>query len=269
MKKILPRASIYTLLIIIFTTLGIIGYKNRPKDEINEKLLNTEYYRYNQLNGNYDTFKITKNKIKYTGDYLDLQNCSKYTYTDATGIVKLDCNKAFRIAASTDDFIVINANNENLYFYKEKEKSLNGEFQRKYQMSIESYRLNGERELSEIEINIEKLKELLLSDESSYIYVKGDNCKNECTFYNREFKNFSDKNNLYYIDSTKITKDDIISIRENNEEFPENLEVYNNTYPVVFIIQNKKLNNILKIEGAGFDYSRYNNYASILEVNNE
>lgn len=262
MKKIIIRTIIYIILIITFLILGIIGYINKPLDIPDKEILNITYYRYYPKTGNYDEIKLLEKELQYEGESFDLQNCKNYTYTEETGILKLDCRKAFRIVGYTEDALVININRENQYFYKEKEKSYNGEFQRKYKMTLETYKKEGEILLKEKEMDIENLIDLFKSKETSYVYLKGDNCKNECTLFNKEFLNFSDKN-LYYLNTTELNEKEKEELKE-LEDFP--LESLNKDYPQVLIIKDKKIE-VIKIEGKGFDYSMYNNYSNNLEEN--
>ena len=122
-------------------------------------------------------------------------------------------------------------------------------------MSIDTYKKEGEDLLTEKEISIEEFKNLLNSNDTSYIYIKGNNCKNECTLFNKEFLSFSSKDNIYYLNTTKLTENDIE-------------ELLNGNYPQIIIIENKEIE-ILRIEGKGFDYSMYHNYANNMEEENE
>lgn len=266
MKHLIGRIIIYVFLILTFLTLGIIGYINKPLDVPDPNILNIDYYKYNTNTGNYEELKLTENELYYKGEEFDLNNCKDYTYTEETGIIKLDCRKAFRIVGYTEDALVININKENQYFYKEKEKSFNGEFQRKFKMSIETYKKEGESLLSEIEITKEELIDLLNDNSTSYIYIKENNCKNECTLFNKEFLSFSSKDNIYYLNTTKLTENDIEELKELNKIF--NTDLLNENYPQVVIIENKEIE-ILKIEGKGYDYSMYHNYSNNLEEENE
>ena len=146
MKRIIKRIIIYILLIIILTSLGIIGLKNQPSDKIEESILNKEYFRYNTNKGTHDKIKISEKTIEYEGDKINLKNCKNYKYTEATGIIKFDCNKEIRLITynKENEAIIINTNEENLYFYLDKEKSLLSEFQRRYQMTLDSYIIEGE-----------------------------------------------------------------------------------------------------------------------------
>lgn len=269
MKKMITRVLVYIILIIIFSSLGIIGFLNKPSDVPSEEVLNTNYYKYDALRGNYDELKITNKAVEYKGEILDLTSCKTYTYTEETGILKLDCKKAFRIVGHTDEVVVINMNQENHYFYKSKEKSYNGEFQRLYQMTIDSYKQSGEKELEEKLIDIDDLTTHFKAKSLSFVYIKGRNCQNECTLFNKAFSNFSSKDNTYYLDSSKLTIEDIKSLKVLSDDFPENLIDYNQTYPQVFVIGNKKLHEIIKIEGKGFDYSKYFEFADNYEVQDE
>lgn len=265
MKKIFNRTMAYISLIIIFTTLGIIGYKNKPHNTPKKEILNTTYYKYNTEIGTYEELKINEKDIYYKGETLNLNSCKNYEYDKKTETLKLDCNKSFKIISSLDDMLVIEINNQNNYLYKDKEKSLSGEFQRKFGLSIDAYKISGETYLKEIEIDTKKLTNILKKQETSFIYIKGNNCNLECTLFNKELNKFSSTDNIYYLDIDKLKNEDLEEINNlNNSSLT--IEELNKDYPQVLIIQNQKIKELLKIEGNGFNYSKYHNYDETLEV---
>ena len=71
---------------------------------------------------------------------------------------------------------------------------------------------------------------------------------------------------INYLNITKLTENDIEELKEINKIF--NTDLLNGNYPQIIIIENKEIE-ILRIEGKGFDYSMYHNYANNMEEENE
>ncbi len=257
----MKRIITYVVLIITLIALGIIGYINKPLARPKEEILGITYYRYNDTTGNYDEFMIDKEKIKYTGSDYDLEGCEKYTYDPNTSIIKLDCNKAFRIGGETKQGIIIDMEEKRNFYYPKKENSYNYEFQKKYGTTEKMYKTTGENELRNIEIDVEKLIEKAIEEEISFIYIKDSTCETSCTIFNHDFKNFSREENIYYLNLDKITEEDIEKLNKEIESFPKTKKEITKDYPQVLVIKNNKIEEIIKISLKGFENEKYNNYA--------
>lgn len=270
MKKSIIRITIYVLLIITFISLGIIGYQNRPQDRPTEEILGVTYYRYNPNTNNYDEFMINEEEISYKGSDYDFEGCKNYTYTPGTGIVKLDCNKAFRIGGESASGLIIEQGDIRTLFYATKENTYNYEFQKYFKTTESMYKSSGENALRTLEIDIDELSDLIKSNETSYIYIKDNSCDKTCTIFNHSFQNFSKDENIYYLDLTKISNENIEEVNETYDTFPDNLNELKKNYPQVLVVGNRELKEIIKIEINGFNTSKYENFANNYgEVNNE
>ena len=67
----MKRVIVYIVLIIIFTSLGLYGFFNKPKELPPKAILGNTYYSFNKNNGDYDEIKIDENKVSYIGDLMD------------------------------------------------------------------------------------------------------------------------------------------------------------------------------------------------------
>lgn len=265
----MKRIIIYVVLIITFTALGIVGYINKPADLPNEKILNTKYYMYNTLTGEYEELEITSSEFNYKGTTLGIDNnCKKYDYTKNTGILKLECNKAFKLSLQ-NDILIININDNNYYFYIEQERSYKAEFERKFEKTISTYKLEGETKLKEKEISISDLKRIITQNKISYIYMKGKSCKDTCTLFNKEFLNFKNGENIYYLDTTKLKQEDINSLIKTYDNLPKDIKEYDKLNPQILIVGNKEIQDIVNIEIKGFDLTNTIENLNNYEVNNE
>ena len=119
----MKRLIIYIVLILFFASLGYIGLVNQPVDYLSFDVLDTSFYRYNMKTSTYEEIRLTKEKIDYKGDSFDLHNCSKYKYKETTGIIKMDCGRAFRVIVQNQKFLVLNVDNYNYYFFSDKDSS--------------------------------------------------------------------------------------------------------------------------------------------------
>lgn len=264
----MKRIIVYVTLIIIFMVLGIIGFMNQPTDLPSTEILNTKYYMFNGLTGEYEELELTENEINYKGSVLGLDNtCKNYEYNKQTKIIKLDCRKAFKISLQ-NEVLIININDINYNFYTDKERSYKGEFEKKFNSPISTYKLEGEHKLKEKEISIDNIKNIINQNNISFIYLKGSLCKDACTIFNKEFLNLKNKN-IYYLDVAKLTDDDINTLAKTYETLPNNLSDYNKAYPQVLIVGNKEIRENKEVILKGFDLTETIEYLNNYEVNNE
>lgn len=266
----MKRIIAYILLIITFITLGVLGFINRPLDRPKDEILGVTYYKYNPVTNDYDEFMINKDEISYTGSDFNLEGCKSYTYNKDTSIIKLDCNKAFRIGGETKNGLIIDMEEKRSFFYSKKESSYNYEFQRVFGTTENMYKSAGENSLRDIEINVEELIELASSKTPSFIYIKNKSCETSCTIFNQSFKNFSKEKNIYYLNLDNLTQENINKLHEEIDTFPSTLKELTKNYPQVLVIKDNELLETIKIDLNGFDASNYENYAEKYgEENNE
>lgn len=252
----MKRIIIYILLIISFTALGIIGLKNQPIDLPEKDILNKELYLYNAENGNYETLKITKEELTYTGTTLDLTNCKKYTYSTGTGILKLDCNKAIRIIGQVGNSYVFKINNNNVFFYHTKEESYNGEFQRTFNTTKENYVTEGITKITPLKLDYNKLLQILSQQAKSYIYVKNKNCTEICNIYNNIFSSENEQSNKYYLEIDGLSEENLNNLNSISKPFKD--LIGNETeYPLIIIIENGNIISNYEVQVNGLDFKDY------------
>lgn len=254
MKRIIG----YISLIIIFITLGIIGFLNTTPDLLNENIINTNLYRFDVANGAYDELRLTENKISYIGTELDLDNCKTYKYNEKTNIITLDCDKSLKVISQTNDILTLDINNTNYTFFKEKEESYENAFDKTFNTTLDDYKIEGETLLEPYQINYEILLEKFDNTDNSYIYLISNSCENNCILFNKEFLNITDNPNKFVLNIDNINDEQY----NNLVTLYEGLKTNKNEYkiPTILTIGNKKVNNILEIEIEGFNISKYNKY---------
>ena len=252
----MKRVIIYILLIIFFTLLGFVGLNNQPLDLPDKDILDVELFRYNIKTGKYEILKITKEKIEYDGTYLDFSNCNKYTYNSTTGILKLDCGKAFRIIGKVNNSIVFKIDNENVFFYHKKEDSYNGEFQRYFQTTKENYILEGITRINYIKLDYNKLLEKLNSNSISYIYIKSTKCTDVCNLYNNIYSSNNTQNNRYYLELDTLTEEQLNNLEIINKPLRDLLNIDTN-YPYIIEVQNNNIIRNFEVKVDGFDFTNY------------
>ena len=260
MKRIIG----YILLILIFTTLGIIGYLKQPIERPDQEILGTTYYRYNPNTNNYEEFKITNDQIDYKGTEYDISKCSKYEYFKDPGLIKLDCGKSIIISGESKEGLMLEIDKVRTFFYSNKEHSYNYEFQKYFKTPENTYKTSGETALISKKIDLSELKKLIDKKTDSFIYIKTNSCTRECILFNKAFLEFSSEENIYYLDTNELSEEETIEIKNLYSSFPDNQE-----YPQVVVVGNKEIKEIIKINITGFDLSAYKNYVDKYGENNE
>ena len=243
----MKRIIIYSVLIVVNLGLGIYGMSNKVLEYPSDKILGYTLYKYNAVNGEYDTLIINKESIKYSGNDFDLSNCKKYTYTEETNIVKMDCGKAFRLISPNDSLVAIGINNENYYFYKYKEDTYLREFNNKYEMTLSDYEFEGNEKLNKIKISKEDFDELFNNQELSFVYVRPNECKNECILFAGVIDKLTVNKKLYYLDYELLDEENLNSIIAIDKDFKESVS------PKVLVIENGKIINVIDVSIIGFN----------------
>lgn len=231
----MKRIIVYVVLIIVFTSLGVFGYYNKPVDLPEEAILNKTFYRYNASTGEYETVLISNSKIDYAGTSLDLKGCSSYSYDSNTGIVKMDCSKAFRLIVANEDLIVFNIDNIMAYFYLNKDNSYNKEFTSLYNVSVNNY----------IEDTISYLRTISKENVTDgYAFILSDKCISiECYLVASNYKTLSKKSVVKF----GTVDEELISVYDDN--------LLTTNKPYVLYMLNGKIDNSKTIEIKGIDLS--------------
>lgn len=245
----MKRIIAYIVFIIIFTSLGFIGLNYKKLDLPSENILNSTFYKYNTSSGLYESIKLDSKKVTYIGEELDLKGCSSYNYTSVSSIVKFTCGRAFRIIADTNEVLAINMNDNNYYFFKNKENSFEYEFNKQFGMTYSEYKSNKLNK--EKEINEEKLNELIDESNTSYVYIKNNKCDYTCALIEEKLNSL---NNSYYINLENITREDLLNnVSESNK-------------PIILTLGNKYVKKTT-INIKGFNVKDLNEY--LKEIENE
>ena len=245
----MKRIIMYTVFIIIFTLLGFVGLNYEKVDLPSENILNRTFYKYNTSSGLYESIKFDSKNVSYTGEELDLKGCNTYSYTAVSSIVKFTCGRAFRIIADTNEVLAINMNENNYYFFSNKENSFEYEFKKQFGSTYSEYKsnkLNKEKEITE-----EKLGELINEPNTSYVYIKNNKCDYTCALIEEKLNSL---NNSYYINVENITREDLLN------------SVSKSTKPIVLTLGNEYVKKTT-INIKGFDVKELNEY--LKETENE
>lgn len=242
----MKRIIIYTTLIILFIFLGITGYKNQPKELPSNEIINNTYYMFNKTTGLYDSLNISSNKVTYKGSTLKINDCSTYSYTPTNSILKLDCGSAFTITASSKELLGIKIDENNYYFFKDKDSSLNKEFMETYGSNINDFSNTAFTKIQNKHIILEELNRLVTGTTTSYIYIKQENCSYKCSLVenslidlpNSYYINYNELNtfNYYNINDLKSDKPIILVIKNNGQT--------NNIYKKLILFDGFNMNNI-------------------------
>lgn len=249
------RIIIYVGLIIVLISISILYVFNNGK--ISDDILNKTWYKYNYKTGYYDIININSNTFSYiipsnNNETNSYYKCTKYNYDSKNKKIKLNCNKSIIIKEINDNYIVLNIDNSDNYFYLSNTDSLNHEFNNVFNKSINEYKKSKDSVLGLIKVSTKKINEIYNDNEYSKIIFMGNNCTSvECTLgldVIERWINFD--NNVYYIDSSNFNNNDYKLLSKIGDDF-------NDVYPSVYVIKNKKVIDKYRIKCSGFDCSMY------------
>lgn len=201
----MKRIITYSLLIIIFTSLGIIGMNYEVKELPNSEILNKEFYKFDKTNSNYEVIEMLPDKINYTGDALN-NSCKNYTYNGVDKTLKLDCGQVIEIVLENSDVMVLKINDETNYYFSNKEKSYEYEFKKIYGLTLEELKEKVSTLIEDKKIDEAKLDELIKSDTTSYVYIKNPNYNNTYALIENKLPELE---NSYYINVYDLTKEEL------------------------------------------------------------
>ena len=231
---------------------------------INKELLNTKWYRYNNKSGYYDVFKLTENNFNYykadnTNSPNEFDNCKNYKYNKMNKTFTLDCNKKIKISNYTKDKLVLELDNKTLTFFNNTDTTINYEFELAFGKSMIDYKKEKSQILETIEINEQKLLEVLKENEYSKIIFMGDKCTSVDCVLSLDIieKNNTQTINMYYFDYLNLTEELLNKLNQIDNKFDKNLNFYNGIYPRVIIVKNNKIVDTYEIKCIGFNCNKY------------
>ena len=137
----------------------------------------------------------------------------------------------------------------NYYFFKDKDSSLNKEFIKTYGSNINDFANTAFTKIQNKHITLEELNRLVTGTTTSYIYIKQDNCSYKCSIVENSL---IDLPNSYYINYNELTTFNYYNINDLKSD-----------NPIILVIKNNgQTNNIYKkqILFDGFNMNNINTY---------
>ncbi len=228
-------------------------------------LFNKKWYHYDYKNGYFDMINFDENGFKYykpndeniTNEY---SFCSNYTYNKFNKTIKLDCGKQIDIIKISSDVLRLNIDSKEVLFYTNIDDTINNEFKKYYSLSIDEYKNKYKQALDIIKVEGDEIFNLLKEEEYSKIIFIGNNCNTvSCALVKDVIEKWiSFSKNIYYVDSNELNNEVLSKLNKSNSKFSLDKSVYNDIYPIVYVIGNNDIVDTYKIECNGFDCS--NNY---------
>ena len=168
------RKIYYVFIVMIFIiVLMIINVLRYNYLSIDKSIQGVTWYRYNYINGLYETLYFKDGKIKYfkptsLNNTNSLDNCTSYSFNKKTNTLKLNCNKEIRIVSYDKDYLSLDFDRKNEKFFTNIDDSLNYEFEVYNQKSITDYKKEKSQVTEISKINEKKLIEVL-KDNDEYL----------------------------------------------------------------------------------------------------
>ena len=235
----MKRLITYIFLILLFSSLGYIGLINQPVDYLNFDVIDNTYYKYNIKENTYEEIKVSKETIDYKGNSFNLNGCSKYKYNQDTRIIKMDCGRAFRVTGQSKEYLVLNINNQNYYFFNEKEKSYSQEFNAYFNMTEEDYIFEVNEKLAKLKINSDLFEELIESSNESYVFIRNDECNETCLTLAYNIDKLTE-DNIYYIEKSDLNENqlNLLNRSTNNSSNQKIVLIGNGNFKVIDVFIN-------------------------------
>ena len=256
-NKGIVNLIIFMILIIFFLLAYYFKYNN---SDINEKIQNVKWYKYDYNTGYYETFYVSNNDFMYnlankTNEYA---SCKQYSFNKNNNTLNLDCNKKIKIISVNKNYIVLNIDNEEKYFYDNIEDSLNYEFKSYFNKSISEFKKEKQQVKEYLKIDYEKLLEILAKEEDYRIVFMGDSCTSiECTLMLDIMEKWLvSYDSVYYIDANILNDNMIKNLYNLNNVFDNNINFYNGIYPRVVSNINENLNQY-EVKCNGFNCTKF------------
>lgn len=246
---------------IILSILYIFRY-----DKIDELMLNKKWYKYNYINGYYDFFNLSEDKMFYyrpsnDNSFNSYDACSKYRYNKKSRSIILDCKKNIFIKYVSTNKIVLLIDGEENVFFTSIDDSLNYEFNKFFDKSMSEYKNSEKQVLDLIKISSTDLINYAKEKNYSKFIFIGNKCTSvDCIVtYDVIEKWLSTSTSTYYINSDEINDKIINLLNKLDKTFSKDEKYYNDIYPRVIITYAGKIIDSYSIKCQGFDCSSYYN----------
>ncbi len=253
----------FMIMLLIIVIMYFFRYSSNTLSSDIQKI---DWYRYNYKTGYFEIFNINKNEFKYykpsnINDLTEYDICNKYTFDKKNNQLNFDCGKSFKIKSFDDKKVELAINNDEFYFYKNYEDSLNHEFESYFEKSLIEYKKDKEQVKELIKINETKLYEVIKNNEYSKIVFIGDKCTSiECALGLDVIEKWINKTeNVYFFDSNELDYRILNNLKKINNAFESNIDFYNGIYPRVIITNASNIIEKYEINCDGFNCSKYFN----------
>ena len=251
---------IVMIFIIVIMIINVLKYNYLS---IDKSIQGITWYRYNYVNGLYETLYFKDGIIKYfkptsLNNTNSLDTCTRYSYNKKTNTLKLNCNKDIRIVSYDKDSLSLDFDRKNEKFFSNIDDSLNYEFEVYNQKSITDYKKEKSQVTEISKINEKKLFEVLKDNDFSKIIFIGNRCTAiECTLILDIMEKWISTNeNIYYFDINKLNNNIINYInRNNNTNYTYNY--FDGSYPRVIVSKSNKIIDQYEVKCTGFNCTKY------------
>ncbi len=243
------RTIFYLVLITMLITIGLIGYFNKPVNYPDEAL-NRAYYKYSLISDDYEDITIKKESITYNGTILNIDGCKTYTYDKDTGVIKMDCGKTMRIVYATEQALVINAENQNYYYFADKEEAHKKGINQISDETINEFKNEAKEKLNKVKIGFEELSNFLNGEEKSYVLIRNNNNENNCLYVGYDIDYILTGKTVYYVDSSDLNEEMNTLINNYNENILKSEDA------AIVEMSNGEISNAFYINLGGFDNLR-------------
>ena len=255
-NKNIRNAIILIIVVILFVIFQFVRYSSR---EVDSKIYNKVWYKYNYNTGYYDVFKISNNQIEYYKDGEDYSNCSSYYYNKKENSLVLDCSKNIKILNVNNENINLLIDNKSKVFFDSLDETTNYEFESYFGKSIIEYKKEKLQAKDFIKINEDKLKEIINSENYSKVVFIGNECTSvDCALALDVMEKWiSTTEDVYYFEVNDLNDKLLSYLNDLDNNLEDDIHYYNNIYPRVIISKKGKIIDSYELKCKGFNCNKY------------
>ena len=261
-RNIIYIGIVLMSMVILTSFYNIFKYSNYDYDN---NIINKKWYNYDTETGYYNVFSLAEESVVYnfsSGKNIknEFEGCGKFFYDKKGNKINFLCGKSIKIVENKKNKLILEIDDKKIIFFETPKETLNYEFESFYNSSLSEYKKKNNQTLELIKINTRRVSELINEKEYSKLIFIGDSCTSiDCILvYDLLEKWISTSEDVYYIDSSELKKEDVEFLHNLNKDFSNKVNDYRDIYPLVYIVSEGKMIDKYKIKCDGFNCSKYN-----------
>ena len=261
-RSIIYIGIVLMSMVILTSFYNVFNFSNYDYDN---NIINKKWYNYDTETGYYNVFSLAEESVVYNFSSEkniknEFEGCGKYFYDKKSNKINFLCGKTIKIVENKKNKLVLEINNKKTIFFETPKETLNYEFESFYNSSVSEYKKKMSQTVELIRIDTRRIEELINEKDYSKLIFMGDGCTSiDCILvYDLLEKWISTSEDVYYINSDELKKEDVEFLYNLNNDFSKDVNEYRDIYPLVYVVSENKIIDKYNIKCDGFNCSKYN-----------